>query len=103
MGASATGAKYSSVTVTALTSGACTTKVNDPSVRCHGRLVQHGRAGGANQSAGLYMPLARSRGFVVPRCTNEGSQVPVPMLRAVKDDVPVSPDSSVRYGLWLMY
>ena len=48
------------------------------------------------------MLLVRSRGFAVPRLTNEASHVPVPMLRAVNDDVPVSPDSSVRYGLWVM-
>ena len=47
------------------------------------------------------MMLARSRGFVVPRLTNEALPVvSVPMLRAVNDEVAVSPDSSVRYGLW---
>ena len=101
---SATGAKYSSVTVTALTSGARTTNVNVPS--CPGA-TDAWSSGVARweaiQSAGLYMPLARSRGFAVPRLTIELLHVAVPMLRAVNDEVAVSPDSSVRYGLCVIH
>ena len=42
--------------------------------------------------------LARSRGFAVPSRTKLGFHVlpAVPTFVAVKDEVPVSPDSSVR-------
>ena len=87
-------------TVVVLTSGARTTNVNVAVLPGRdARLVERGRAVGEDPVRGVEhdaRAVARVRGAEPHE--RRGPTSFVPMLRATKEEVPVSPDSSVRYG-----